>query len=188
MPMSPSFVRTNGAGFTLDGQPFRPAGANNYYLGFESDAMVQPVFDLATQMGLNSIRTWAFLDCGPAAPGATPANAKDGVFFHYWNTATGKPDFNDGPNGLERLDRTIALAEQQGIRLILPLINYWPDFGGMDQYLAWFGIQRRDRFYRDATLKQAYRDWVAASVAARKLEDRPPIPGRAGDSGLGARE
>jgi hypothetical protein len=31
----PGFVRANGIHFSLDGQPFRVAGANNYYLGFD---------------------------------------------------------------------------------------------------------------------------------------------------------
>ncbi|HVW84793.1 MAG TPA: hypothetical protein VHB50_08925, partial [Bryobacteraceae bacterium] len=160
MPLDPGFVTFHGSAFTLGGEPFRIAGANNYYLGFESDAMVRPVFELASQMGLNALRTWAFLDCGAAVPGATPANAKDGVYFQYLNTATGKPDFNDGPNGLERLDRTIFLAEQHSIRLILPLINYWDDFGGVNQYLQWFGLTGRDQFYRAPQVKAAYRNYV----------------------------
>jgi mannan endo-1,4-beta-mannosidase len=155
-----SFVRANGTQFLLDGRPYRVAGANNYYLGFSTDAMVLPVFELATQMGLNTLRTWAFLDCGPAAPGAVPPNAKDGVFFHYQNATTGKPDFNDGVDGLERLDRTIFLAEERGIRLILPLVNYWDDFGGVNQYLQWFGLAGRDQFYRHPEVKDAYRNYI----------------------------
>lgn len=160
MALSSGFVRANGTRFELDGQAFPVMGGNNYYLGFASDAMVEAVFALAARMGLNVLRTWAFVDCGAAGPGSTPVEAKSGVFFHYWNTASAKPDFNDGPNGLERLDRTISLAEQNGVRLILPLVNYWPDFGGADQYLKWFGVSGRDQFYRNATVKQAYRDYV----------------------------
>src|SRR5450432_1663653 len=115
MPFDPGFVRAAGVELTLGGQPFHVAGANNYYLGFESDAMVLPVFELAAKMGLNTLRTWAFLDCGLASPGSTPSNAKNGVYFHYKNSATNELEFNDGPNGLERLDRTIFLAEQQNM-------------------------------------------------------------------------
>src|SRR2546423_14241760 len=104
------FVRTSGAGLTLNGNPFAVAGANNYYLAFASDAMVEAVFRLAAEMGLNALRIWAFLD----APDAT----QSGAYFHYFDTAASRPAFNDGPTGLERLDRTIALAEQHGIRLI----------------------------------------------------------------------
>ena len=181
MPLNSNFVRVDGSAFELDGEPFSLAGANNYYLGFASDAMVGPVFDLAAQMGLNVLRTWAFVDCGAAEPGSMPANAKDGVFFHYWNSTTGRPDFNDGPKGLERLDRTIALAEQYGIRLILPLVNYWDDFGGVKQYLDWFGLSGRDQFYRNSDVKQAYRDYVEHLLlrvntrTGRRYADEPAI-------------
>jgi mannan endo-1,4-beta-mannosidase len=175
------FVRASGIHFSCDGQPFRVAGANNYYLGFESDLMVEPVFELAAQMGLNTLRTWAFLDCGTASAGNAPANAKDGVFFHYKNTATGQPDFNDGPNGLERLDRTIFLAEQNDVRLILPLVNYWDDFGGVNQYLQWFGLNGRDQFYRQADVKAAYQNYVEHLLlrvntrTGRQYKDEPAI-------------
>jgi mannan endo-1,4-beta-mannosidase len=181
VPLSPGFVRARGPQFMLDGQPFRVAGANNYYVGFESDSMVEPVFDLAVQMGLNALRTWAFLDCAVAASGGIPANAKDGVFFQYLNSTTGGPAFNDGPDGLERLDRTIFLAEQTGIRLILPLANYWDDFGGVNQYLQWFGLEGRDQFYRNAAVKKAYQNYVEHLLlrvntrSGRQYRDEPAI-------------
>jgi mannan endo-1,4-beta-mannosidase len=160
MPLDLNFVRASGTALSLGSQPFRVAGANNYYLGFASDLMVQSALELATQMGLNTLRTWAFLDCGAGTTGIVPANAKDGTYFQYQNSTTGQPDFNDGPNGLERLDRTISFAEQAGIRLILPLINYWDDFGGVNQYLQWFGVTGRDQFYRHPEVKNAYRNYV----------------------------
>ncbi len=181
MPLDPGFVRTNDTAFSLNGRPFQVAGANNYYLGFGVDSMVEPIFDLALELGLNVLRTWAFVDCGPANPGSSPANAKDGVFFQYWDSSTGRPAFNDGPNGLERLDRTIALAEQYGIRLILSLVNHWDDFGGMTQYVNWFGLSSRDQFYRDAEVKQAYRDYVKHLLlrvntrTGRRYTDEPAI-------------
>jgi endo-1,4-beta-mannosidase len=58
-------------------------------------------------------------------------------------SAKSAPVYNDGPESLERLDRTIHLAERYGIRLILPIVNYWPDFGGVDRYLQWFGLTDR---------------------------------------------
>jgi hypothetical protein len=86
---------------------------------------------------------------------------KDGVYFQYWNTATGAPAFNDGADGLERLDYVIAKAHDLGLTVAISLVNNWGDFGGMDQYLAWFGKTYHDEFYTDATIAQAYKDWVA---------------------------
>lgn len=176
-----SFVKREGTRFVLDGQTFRVNAANNYYLGFASDSMVQPVFALAIQMNVNVLRTWAFLDCGAAVPGNAPPNAKSGVFFQYWNSASGKPDYNDGPTGLERLDRTIAMAEQNGIRLILPLVNYWDDFGGVNQYLHWFGLTGRENFYINSDVRQAYRNYAEHLLlrvntrTGRQYKDEPAI-------------
>jgi len=181
LALNSGFVSTDGTIFSLNGRPFCLVGANNYYLGFAPDSMVKPVFDLAFQMGLNVLRTWAFLDCGIAEPNSTPANAKDGVFFHYWNTAAGRPDFNDGPNGLERLDRTVALAEQYDIRLILPLVNYWDDFGGVKQYVEWFGLSGRYQFYKSPDARQAYQRYLEHLLlrvntrTGRRYRDEPAI-------------
>jgi mannan endo-1,4-beta-mannosidase len=181
MAPDPGFIRASGSQFTRNGQRFRVAGANNYYLGFESDVMVQSVFELAAGMGLNTLRTWAFLECGVAAPGTVPADAKEGVCFQWQNATTGKPEVNDGATGLERLDRTIFLAEQHGIHLILPLVNYWDDFGGVDQYLQWFGLTGRDQFYLHPEVKNAYRNYIEHLLlrvntrTGRQYRDEPAI-------------
>ncbi len=143
-----------------DGRAFRVAGANNYYLAFAPDSMVVPVFELARKMQLNVLRTWAFLDCGMAQPGCMPPGAQHGAYFQYWDPVAGAPVFNDGPTGLERLDRTIALAEQYEIRLILPLVNYWDDFGGMRQYLNWFGLSHRIEFYTHPQTRRAFKNYI----------------------------
>lgn len=186
------FVHSHGTGFLLGGQPLLVAGANNYYLSFESDAMVVAVFELARNMGLNTLRTGAFLDCGPAA-------LQTGPWFHSWDAAKSAPAYNDGPTGLERLDRTIQLAEHYGIRLILPLVNYWPDFGGVDQYLQWFGLTDRVDFFRHPAPKGAYRAWAEhlllrtntrtgrqyreePAIFAWELANEPRCVGRDGDA------
>jgi mannan endo-1,4-beta-mannosidase len=61
--------------------------------------------------------------------------------------------FPDGaPNWPERLDAAIADAETEGIGLILPLINHWPDFGGL-------GCPPEE-FYGGPTPRRIYRDRV----------------------------
>jgi hypothetical protein len=119
------------------------------------------------------------------------ANGKDGVCFQYRNSATGEPDFNDGPDWLERLDRTIFLAEQDGIRLILPLVNYRDDFGGVNQYLQWFSVTGKNQFHRHPDVRNAYRNYVEHLTAAesarqsagrRKARFRWQIEAMAGNS------
>lgn len=140
------FLRACGTRFELDGRPFFVNGGNCYYASMRSDAIVQPVFDLAGSIGLNVLRTWAFLDV------ASPGQA---AWFQ-----SGPGQFNDGPSGLELLDRSIALAESRGVYLILPLINHWDDFGGMSQYVRWLGLTRREDFYTSTQAREAYRRWV----------------------------
>ena len=37
----------------------------------------------------------------------------------------------------QALDWVLAEAAKRGLRLLLALINYWPDYGGMQQYVRW---------------------------------------------------
>jgi mannan endo-1,4-beta-mannosidase len=60
-------------------------------------------------------------------------------------------------------------ARQEGIKLVIPLVNNWQDFGGMDQYVRWresqFEPESRtfyhDDFYSDPVIRQWYKDWIA---------------------------
>lgn len=140
------FVGADATRFELGGLPFVVNGANCYYASHRSDRMVEAVFELAAGLGLNVLRTWAFLD--------VPAPRDDPWF------QAGPNQFNDGANGLELLDRTIALADACGVRLILPLVNHWDDFGGANQYCQWVGLARREDFYADGQARAAYQAWI----------------------------
>jgi mannan endo-1,4-beta-mannosidase len=66
------------------------------------------------------------------------------------------PDTN-----FEQLDALIQAAEDLDLRLILPLINYWPDFGGMPACLESLDIKEGvAEFYRSTDARFAYRNWV----------------------------
>ena len=157
----------------MDGSPFVIRGANCYYLGFASDAMVEDVFDLAFEMDLNALRLWAFYDRG--------VDSEHQICFQFQNRDTREICFNDGPTGLERLDRTIALAETRNLRIILPLVNNWDDFGGMNQYLQWFGIADKSKFFVDSRVKRAYRNYAEHLLlrtntrTGRQYRDDPTI-------------
>lgn len=109
-------------------------------------------------MGVNVIRAWAFLNVDNRSPGS--------IAFQYLNN--GEITVDGGPDGLERLDALIEAAEQQGLRLILPLINYWRDFGGMPLYLQWLGITGGvEQFYVAAAARTAYQKWVQEVLTRR---------------------
>jgi mannan endo-1,4-beta-mannosidase len=181
MALGPELVEVCDGRFSVAGSPFPVVGANNYYLAYASDRMRGDVIAAASQIGLNVLRAWAFLDCKTAKRGETPEGSWRGVWFQCRDLETGAPRVNEGENGLCRLDRLIADAERAGMRLILPLVNYWPDFGGMDRYVEWFGGGPRDRFYRDERIRDAFQSYVAQvltrsnTVTGRLYRDEPAI-------------
>ncbi|HEX8628219.1 MAG TPA: cellulase family glycosylhydrolase, partial [Catenuloplanes sp.] len=143
----------------LGGKPFPIAGTNNYYLMYKSKAMVDDVLDDAAAAKFTVLRTWGWLDIGNQDGTNSVAGIADGVYFQYWDGQ--RPAYNDGPNGLQRLDYIIWKAKQNGIRLVIPFTNNWGDFGGMDQYVRWRGGTHHDDFYTDPTIRQWYKDWIA---------------------------
>jgi mannan endo-1,4-beta-mannosidase len=166
---STDFVKQTGGHLRLDGRPFRFAGTSNYYLMYKSRFMVDEVLNAASAQGFRVLRMWGSLDIGDPNEASTSIRGpSDGVYFQYWDPAAGAPAYNDGANGLERLDYVIARAGQLGLKLVIPFVNNWNDFGGMDQYVRWRDISTpadqvwyHDSFYTDPVIKQWYRNWIA---------------------------
>jgi mannan endo-1,4-beta-mannosidase len=158
-----AFIESRGTQFTLGGKSFYFAGSNTYYLTYKSQFMVDSALDAAKSLGLRVIRTWGFLDMGSLDGSVTsviPPGPREGVYFQYWDPETSAPAYNDGPTGLERLDYAVSAAGQRGLKVILPLVNNWKDFGGIDQYVAWYGLTSHNDFYTDSNARQAYKNWV----------------------------
>ena len=150
---------------------YKIAGSNVYYLGYLEEPTLTAVLDLAASIHSNVIRLWAYCE----------KTENHNVFFQSWSSNKGLPVPNGGADGLERLDRAIAAAAQRGMRVILTLANNWKDFGGIPQYLNWFGLASHDQFYRDGRCRAAYWLWVEQllnrrnSVTGRAYKDDPAI-------------
>lgn len=138
------FVKTNGAAFTLNGQDFYFAGTNNYYLNYKSNIMVDDVFDKMIAMNLKVIRVWGFLD----------GQSKDG---YVMQPQAGVYD----ESGFKKMDYVIYKAGLAGVKLVIPFVNNWDDFGGMNQYVSWFQAGSHDAFYTNPSIKQAYKNYVS---------------------------
>ena len=152
------FVRTAGTQFLHSNQPFYAFGVNSYFLSFCSELSRRQTLLAAKELGATTVRSWAFLDIEDHAPGA-PA-------FQYFSN--GQICFDDGPDGLERLDALILAAEELNLHLILPLVNHWPDFGGMPLYLKWLRITGGvGEFYRSPAAREAYGNWVEHVLTRR---------------------
>ena len=161
------FVRREGSKLTLNGEEFRIAGGNNYYVAYVEEPVARAVFELAASARMNVMRIWAFLE---RSEGHT-------LFFQSWDR--GSAEYSE--DGLRRLDRAVALAGEHGMRVILTLANNWKDFGGVPAYLRWFGLSSHDQFYRDGRCRAAYWMWVQQllerknTVSGRVYKEDPTI-------------
>jgi mannan endo-1,4-beta-mannosidase len=156
------FVRRHGRELEANGARFRVAGSNNYYLMYKSVFMVDDVLGAAVAAGFNTLRIWGSLDIGNQDDSNSIRGKADGVYFHFWNGTA--PAFNDGADGLEHLHYVLYRAGQLNLRVIIPLVNNWNDFGGMDQYVRWRGGQFHDDFYTDPLIRTWYEEWIAHLV------------------------
>lgn len=151
------FVGRDKTKFSLNGSAFPANGVNCYFLSYCCQASCRASLAAAKQMGANVIRTWAFADA------AQPCNS---VAFQYLED--GVVQINEGPDGLQRLDGVIQVAEELGLKLILPLVNHWKDFGGMPMYLQWLcPAADVKEFYQSLAARLAYRKWVETVLRRR---------------------
>ena len=151
-PRRDDFISVRGGGFRLGGKPWRFGGTNCYYLHASSHYMIDSLLNNAAQMQLRVVRCWAFYD-DPSKPDAALQTAP-GVY----------PEAN-----YDSLDYTVYKAGQLGLKLVLPLVNNWPDYGGMQQYVKWvLGLEddsygdavNHDRFYTDPKIRAAFLGYV----------------------------
>lgn len=166
------FVQVKDAGFIRDGSPWRFAGTNCYSLHESSHEVIDGILEDAKSMGLAVIRSWAFSDGAgrPAALHRAPYNYPDQAY--------------------DPLDYTIYKAGQLGLKLVLPLVNNWPDYGGMQQYVSWFlGLSddtyadsvHHDRFYTDPAIRACFLAYVDQLIrrtnrySGKRYKDDPTI-------------
>lgn len=71
---------------------------------------------------------------------------------------------------LQALDQVIAEANQQGIRLLLCLVNNLQAYGGKSRYVEW-AIQQgvglsssNDSFFYDPSIRQYYKNYVRVTI------------------------
>src|SRR6185436_812123 len=147
----PEFVTRDGDHLMLDGRPFAAAGSNNYRPMFLDKELVDLIMGTAARNHLEVMRVWAFNDIGRADGTGSLDFANRTAYFHFWDGA--KPAFNDGADGLEKLDYVIASAKKNNVKLVLPFVNNWASFGGMDQYVSWAGGATHAEFYTSAKIR-----------------------------------
>ncbi len=141
------FVGTDGTEFVLDGEPIHFNGSNNFWLMdeyFGTPELHDAVFSLYDRLGLNFVRTWGFRDgTSDAGPMLQPEPG----------------EYNE--EAFRRFDSLVAKAGEYGIRLVLPLVNNWEEYGGKHQYVDWVdGASSADEFFTNDECRRLYRDYV----------------------------
>ena len=163
-------VHTNGTVFTDGSRSFRYVGWNEYDLFTRNDETLnhdeqtsegnvllkgtvipwQQQIDRqmleAERAGLTVVRTWAF-DNIASDPSA-------------FETAPGQ--FNEST--FAKLDYIVASAQRHHMRVILPMENYWNDYGGIQAVATWLGLPNKLLFFTDPQAQQVYKDYVAHLV------------------------
>ena len=132
LPPISGFVGRDDGALLLDRvTPYRATGTNLYYLQQllsyaqqDQDATalrtVREVLDDLVCLSLPVARIWGFND-----------SAKDASAIRH------SPEEGFREEGLRGLDQAVWEAKRRGIRLIIPLVNNWGEYGGLPAYAAW---------------------------------------------------
>lgn len=143
------YVVSDGQILYYKGQPFRFVGVNSYDLLYQSPKYMRETIRQARNYGFPVIRFWAF---GEGFPGAIQPNA-------------GEID----DSVVTRLDILLAIAQDENVRVVPVLGNYWNDYGGVKNYLGWLGkpggeLKDRDEFFVDPAARGLYWNYVEKIV------------------------
>jgi mannan endo-1,4-beta-mannosidase len=172
------FVATRGTQFVVDGQPFRFIGANVAVMYKDEDRARMPeTLSQAARAGVRVVRVWASGEGNKQGIQSVGADASDWPRTHPFRFS---PDeWNE--DEFVHLDRVLAVAAHENLRVQLCLANWWRDTGGVTQYLQWAGIAnaadkdapyginvaRAMEFYTDTETRRLYREHVARIVSRR---------------------
>ncbi|HEY6186933.1 MAG TPA: cellulase family glycosylhydrolase [Pyrinomonadaceae bacterium] len=192
-PVRRGFIGARGASFTLNGEPFRFVGANVAVMYRDEDRARMPeTLREASRQGLRVVRVWAFGE-GDQNDIKPIGDFNDWPRNHPFRRAPGEWDEDQ----FVHLDRVIAEAARNNLRVQLTLTNWWRDTGGVTQYLRWAGImdaaddkepyginnERAMLFYTNDTTRRLYREHVERIVTRRNTvtgtlyRDDPTIMG-----------
>ncbi|MDQ3134608.1 MAG: cellulase family glycosylhydrolase [Acidobacteriota bacterium] len=171
-----NFVTANGTRFIADGRPFRFVGANVAVMYREEDRARMPeTLYQAARGGIKVVRVWGFGE-GTETEGvlSVGGDRADWPRVHPFRRAP--DDWNE--EAFVHLDRVIAEAGRNNLRVQLCLTNWWRDTGGVTQYLRWAGIndaaaenqpfginvERAMLFYTNEEARRLYRQHVERIV------------------------
>jgi mannan endo-1,4-beta-mannosidase len=146
-----AFVRARGTRLFVGDRPFVFLGANfNPLHGERARAAYRETIAALRRDGMTVGRIWAL--------GEGPEDAS--AWLRSYEVLRAGPEGYIEP-AYQHLDRVLAEARAQGLRVILTLSNHWKDYGGVPMYLRWAGLPGDgfwpDAFYEDERVRSFYR-------------------------------
>ena len=160
------FVEVEDGQFVLDGERFDFVGTVAFALlagkiyGIES--FTHDVVASARTNNFRVVRIWGYFNGRPESIQPAPRQ------------------YNE--SALRALDWVIKQFDDAGVRLIVPFIGRYEDFGGMLTYAQWVGRgPNLTAFYTDPAAKALYKDYVRMllnrtnTFTGRKYKDEPTI-------------
>lgn len=187
------FVYRDGQNLMLNGDPFYIAGMNSQQaLAFVDNGIQDSAIEHAVDYGINVLRIWASSEVGSVTDDSVETvgqtldfsdpNIVNRPYYQYWDVSTQSVAYNETDSGLLFLDRLIALAGENDIRIIFNLLDNWEWWwGGINQYVIWHGGNSHGEFYTREDIKQTYKNWVSYllnrenSITGVKYKDDPTI-------------
>ncbi|KAL3670977.1 hypothetical protein V7S43_004162 [Phytophthora oleae] len=99
----------------------------------------------------------------------TVGTAPYNIVYQLWENGTASINTKD--NDLGYFDKVVAAAKEAGVKLVVPLVNNWSDYGGMDVYVKQLGGKYHDDFYTDEKIKTAYKKYISTFINRYKKDD-----------------
>lgn len=138
------FVTVEDGKLQLNGGDYYFSGANTYAMLYSPDE-AEEILRIASDLGLNAIRFWGFWDGEEPTNNPTGGQSLPPGGTDQW----GRPVLQSAPReygeqAFRNFDQAIYLAHLYGVKLVIPLLNEWDEFGGLKQYLTWAGHEVPD--------------------------------------------
>jgi hypothetical protein len=181
--LAESFVTRDGSRLMLEGKPFRFVSVNipNYFILEDTGDITQPSWHRVTafeqrdavravqRLGGQVFRAYTF-----AVEGGR--NVEGRMAHIHADPATGRIRYNE--DLFRDVDRGLAIAAEEGVRVIIPLVDNWEWFGG---YAEWAKLAGAQDFWTDARAKAAFKEFLTwllnrkNTVNGRRYRDDPAI-------------
>jgi mannan endo-1,4-beta-mannosidase len=87
----------------------------------QTETQLATIFSTMADNDLTVCRLWGFND----------VTAASGIYYQLWSD--GAATINTGSDGLGYFDTVVAAAKAAGVKLVVPFVNNWSDYGGMGE-------------------------------------------------------